>query len=163
GVDDALVATQSTAVKAQDMASAKKDNVTLQVVTPIPTVAQNSQSTSIKFVFDGIPGMNVIDKKAWDRVVKEFNNTYPQIQVTVVPPDKMDEPLWKDDCFYFNSFNLPDRIGYLKTLSLPLDPLIAADKDFDKSDFIGNILNQSQIDGQMFGYPLTIEPSVLKI
>jgi len=45
---------------------------------------------------------------------------------------------------------------------LNLDPLLGADSAFDKSDVIGNTLTQLQQDNKTWGYPLYIQPAVLR-
>lgn len=63
------------------------------------------------------------------------------------------------DCFYTPNNQVPDAdLSLLRSL----DPLIAADPNFDASDFVAGVLSQVQRDNMTWGIPLTVMPQVMR-
>src|SRR5258707_1334103 len=65
----------------------------------------------------------------------------------------------KYDCFYLPMNGVP---GAPLDQLLPLDPLMAADTTFDKSDMVGNTLSQLMQDNKIWAMPSVITPTILK-
>jgi ABC-type glycerol-3-phosphate transport system substrate-binding protein len=97
-------------------------------------------------------------------LVADFTASDPQISAI-----KLDTPAGfntgteqiadKYDCFYL-PYNAVPSVQLSALLNL--DPFRAADKTFDKSDVVGNILSQLSRDNKTWGLPVIIEPAFLK-
>src|SRR5262249_51551414 len=85
----------------------------------------------------------------------------PQVgQVNVITDIRsFDEAATKSDCFYMPYNAVPSAS---LTSVLNLDPFLSADAAYDKTDFVGNVLNAVQRDGKTWAMPLQIEPMILE-
>ena len=157
----ALQAAQSNATAILKMAAEKRGAKAVVVATPIPTPILKAGEASIKFnlvaYISPLP-----NREQWDQVIKAFVGSDPQVRQIVFDTGfdgNLTNVADKYDCFVlpYNAVSDTDPSQLLN-----LDPLLGADTAFDKSDVIGNTLTQLQRDGKTWGFPLYIQPQVLR-
>src|SRR5262249_11271880 len=97
----------------------------------------------------------------WQQLARDFANSDPQVGRVDIETSQVDvaSSAKKFDCFYLPFNGVPS--AKLDTL-LNLDPFLSADKSFDPNDVVGNIMTQLQRENKTWGYPIMIQPSVLK-
>ncbi|MCC7447694.1 MAG: extracellular solute-binding protein [Anaerolineae bacterium] len=157
----ALQAAQANATTILKTAADKRATKTVSVATPVPTPVLKAGEVSIKFnllaYISPLP-----NRDQWDQVIKAFISSDPQVRQVVFDTGfngNIGDLADKSDCFAL-PFNAVSDTDLSKLLTL--DPLLGADSDFDKSDVIGNTLTQLQRDNKTWGYPLYIQPAVLR-
>jgi ABC-type glycerol-3-phosphate transport system substrate-binding protein len=97
----------------------------------------------------------------WERLAREFAESDSQIGVVNVDTQGNDYESWQtgNDCFYLNY----DPISpYFDSEYLALDPLMDADPNFDQNDLVPGALEELQLEGTTFGYPLSVQISALR-
>src|SRR5262249_17361450 len=101
------------------------------------------------------------NEDAWNKLAQDFAQNDPQVgKVTIeTTADDLSEAAEKHDCFYLPYNGV--RSAKLTSL-LNLDPYLSADKSFDKSDVVGNIMSQLERDGKTWGLPIMLQPEGLK-
>lgn len=163
---DALQRAESDALKAQQDSAAKKPSVkaSLAVATPASQAPLAPGKIALKFVVStphvaGKPP----NQAQWDKVIQDFTASDPQVgQITLdwSPDDNLSKFASSYDCFFIPANQVP--AAPLNSL-ISLDPFMAADKTFDKSDFLGNTVTAVQRDGKTYAFPLGIEPMILQV
>lgn len=141
--------------------AARRDQQALVVSTPIPTPHVQPGQTVIRFrvytTHSPLP-----NRREWLRLASEFTAANPQVgQVEILTntgPFGMMNYHRGEDCFYTRYNALADLD--LERL-LNLDPLMAADPDFDPDDVVTGVLAQVQVGNQVYGYPLALRPELL--
>jgi ABC-type glycerol-3-phosphate transport system substrate-binding protein len=155
----ALQLVQQQAVKDEQAAIAKKGALSVTLATPAPIVVQPGKTT-LKFGLTSfmIPLPN---EEAWTKLAQEFAQNDPQVGKVSVETSTGDlaANAEKYDCFYLPYNGVPSA---KLTSLLNLDPYLTADKSFDKSDIVGNIMSQLERDGKTWGLPVMIQPEALK-
>jgi ABC-type glycerol-3-phosphate transport system substrate-binding protein len=163
---DALQHAESDALKAQQDAAAKKPTVkaSLTVATPVPQAPLAPGKVALKFVVStphvaGKPPNQAL----WNKVIQDFTASDPQVGQIALdwsPDDNLTRFASSYDCFFIPANQVP--AAPLNSL-ISLDPFMAADKSFDKSDFLGNALAAVQRDGKTYAFPLGLEPMILQV
>jgi ABC-type glycerol-3-phosphate transport system substrate-binding protein len=162
---DALTALQeqeTVAIENLQKADAQRNTTVVFVATPQPTAVLGAGDISIKFgmtsFFTPFP-----NREAWEQAIGDFTASDPQVRQVIFETGletQLNALTQKHDCFYM-PYNLVPSTSNLSTL-LSLDPFINADPTFDRSDVIGNTIQQLQKDNRIWGYPLVIQPQVLQ-
>lgn len=130
------------------------------VVTPpaITTLAEGEIALNF-----GISGF-VQNEDQWQTIADEFAMQDPEIGVilvdTVDPREgNLDTIATTYDCFYQDTNIVPNAD---LTLLRNIDPLLSTDPTFNPNDIVTGVLAQLQNNGQTWGYPLNIQPLVMR-
>jgi ABC-type glycerol-3-phosphate transport system substrate-binding protein len=125
------------------------------LATPIP-------ETPDRLTIDFVSGFGGIDL-AHRGLAEEFERTHDDIKVNVtVPPMIFDryDPLAEiasADCFLDSNSDLEA----IRDVIIPLDPLFDADALITPGDFYPAALEPYQRDGQLYGLPASVSPSLI--
>jgi ABC-type glycerol-3-phosphate transport system substrate-binding protein len=158
----ALQSAEAQAVKVLQTAEEKHSKVVVTVATPVPTPVLSANEVSLKFNLTAYI-MPLPNKDMWDKVIKEFITTDPQVRYIALDTNmgmSNKEQGEKFDCFAL-PYNAVLNGGDTSDL-LNIDPLMSADPEFDKNDIIGNTLVQFQKDSKTYALPLYLQPQVLR-
>jgi ABC-type glycerol-3-phosphate transport system substrate-binding protein len=160
----ALQIAQNAAMKNQKAAADSKGALTFAVQTPIPTFNLPPGKIALKFA---VIQPQVTNQPAWQTLIDKFTTSDSNVAAIFLDNyydltgagDVLSRALLTYDCVYapFNGVTA-DRLPKM----LNFDPLLAADKTFDKSDILGNTLNQVTINNKIWMLPADISPYVLK-
>lgn len=106
-------------------------------------------------------GVNMV-RSDWEEVVDGFVANHPtvthiNIHESMYGAGGLDTSL---DCYY-DGFSQLAFAQTPPTAFIALDPLIDADPNFDPADFWAGILEQAQVGGGTYGYPIIIQPITL--
>jgi ABC-type glycerol-3-phosphate transport system substrate-binding protein len=155
-IQAAIQAAQLKAASALDTATARRGTTTLYVTTPVPTPMMTADQIVLRF------GMGLdmsANQSAWTQLTNEFLAANPTVGNVEFDTDFFDpKDREKLDCYYMPYNEVPSM--QLESY-LSFDPLMSADPTFDRNDFIGSVIDQVTRDNHIWGYPLTIQPSVL--
>lgn len=162
---DALAALQdaeNSAIKAFQQATLQRDKVKglFTVATPIPVAAVPGGKVELKFGI-GAAAPLIPNTDAWNKLVADFTASDPNVaKVTFAASTSTLEKLATEyDCFYLPYNGLaPEKLNKI----LALDPLLAADSNFDKADIVNGALAQVTRDNKIYALPADISPGVLK-
>lgn len=161
-VATALQEAEQQAITDQQTAVDKKSTVTVSINPPATELVAADGRLTIKFGFGSfIRGNRLPNQEAWDQFIKDFVANDPQVGAIdfKVGFDQFEQAVQKYDCFYTPFNNVPNAA--LEKI-LALDPFLDADSTFDRSDVIGNVLSQVTRDQKIWGFPMIIEPSIMK-
>ncbi|MEP7289280.1 MAG: hypothetical protein ABI947_26305 [Chloroflexota bacterium] len=159
---DALQAVDAQATQDEQAAIAKKSTVAVSVATPVPTPVLTAGKVAIKFgMMSFVSPLPNQDK--WDTVINQFISTDPQVGQVVFDTaqrfGQLDSTVEAYDCFYLPYNAVPSaNLGLL----FNIDPFLTADSSFDKADVVGNVLTQLQRDNKTWGYPIVVQPTIMK-
>ncbi|MBX3086172.1 MAG: hypothetical protein KF716_31340 [Anaerolineae bacterium] len=161
---DAKAALQEVETQAQtdlQTAADKKSSVAITVAAP-PGVDLPEGKMQITFGIAGQGGRGGGGtQQAWKDAATDFAANDPQVGYVDIKTGNVqfEDAVTRYDCFY-----LPYNAVANADLSqiLPLTPLMETDANFDKGDFVGDVLNQVSRDGQTWAYPIQVEPSILR-
>jgi ABC-type glycerol-3-phosphate transport system substrate-binding protein len=143
-------------------AAALRGQMTAAVATPMPTPVLNQGEIDLKFAMTSFISPLPNEDK-WDEAIQEFTGNDPQVKHITMETGfttSLADTTSKYDCFYM-PFNLVAGNDDLSQLT-NLDPYMSADASFDQNDVIGNILPQLQRDNKTWGFPLIIQPQILR-
>jgi ABC-type glycerol-3-phosphate transport system substrate-binding protein len=164
GVDalTALQGAEQDAVNALNAADTRKADLVLVVPTPVPTQAVASGEVAIKFglatFVNPLP-----NQETWDEFIANFVANDPQVGRVDFEADQtaftLEDAAAQYDCFYQSFNSVP---GANLDLLLNLDPFLSTDFSFDQNDIVGGLMPQLQREGQTWGLPIVIEPSILR-
>ncbi len=151
---------EALAVSNQQAAVEKRNNLVVNVATPVPETVLEAGKVSLKFGMLAFASP-LPHKELWDQVIADFVASDPQVgeiklDTSFVQPDKSAE---KFDCFYL-PLNYVPQID--PTTILNLDPFMDADPSFDRNDVINGVLAQVQRDDKTWAMPIVIQPDGLK-
>jgi len=161
GGQSADVALQNAEISANeilDQVESIKD--TIQVVVPLVSLPDTTQSTTIKFgLFTG--STQLANRSQWQSTIDEFVANHPtldDIEFTFIPPTSgyWDE-IPKHDCIFGYEY-----IAFSNDELLPLDPLLNADPTYDPDDVVGDVMRDMQRDGNTYAIPTSIRPYILR-
>ncbi len=159
-VQEILPTIQDQAEQNQQLAMAEK-KITPVVATPLPTAIQQVAKNSLKFGITGTLGVPLFNQAQWTRVTADFvaqDESVGQIILDTVEGNNIGIALKQnDDCFYLTPAVLERFDGVVN-----LDPLMAADPSFIKSEFPPNVLSQMQSKNKTWGFPITLAPEILR-
>ncbi len=163
-VQIALQAAEDAALKNQRTAASRKDKLMLAVQTPVPVFDLPPGKIALKVA---VIQPQISNQDAWNKLINEFTASDSQVARVVLEnyfdltaaSDVLVKSLLTYDCVYapFNAVT-PDRLPKL----LNLDPFLAADPAFDKTDMLGKTLSQVTLDNKVWMLPSDISPYVLK-
>jgi ABC-type glycerol-3-phosphate transport system substrate-binding protein len=139
-----------------------RGKLTASIATPVPTPVLNQGEVNLKFAMMSLVSP-LPNQDKWDEAIKEFTDSDPQVkQVTMDTgfTNSLADTTSKYDCFYM-PFNLVAGNDDLSQLT-NLDPYMSADASFDKNDVVGNIMPQLQRDNKTWGFPIIIQPQILR-
>ena len=144
--------------------AAEQQSVQIMVTAPVKRPELSSDEIVLKF------GMNTssnitANQHLWDDLITEFVATQPRVgdvdmDNQIYGPNGLEEDI---DCWY-NSFG-----GSFSTLTEPpeemlaLDPFLNADPEFDRASFLPGVLESTQVQNSIYGYPLTVQPIVMRL
>ncbi|HLY27516.1 MAG TPA: extracellular solute-binding protein [Aggregatilineales bacterium] len=96
----------------------------------------------------------------WNRVIQDFTSTDPQVGAVELRAgyETAQDAASRADCFYEPN----NAVSTAGDAVLNLDPFLNADRGFDKSDFVGNILLAVQRNNKTYALPIDIEPLILR-
>ncbi len=159
---DAHTALQSVAAQAaqdQQTAITAKATTALVVNTPTPLTAAPGKIT-LKFgIASFVRPFPNLDQ--WQQLAQTFAASDPQVGLVNLDPNapqNFAQAATSYDCFMMPYNAVPG--GSLSNV-LNIDPFLDADKTFDKSDVVGNVLAEVQQDGKTWALPLMITPEML--
>lgn len=160
----ALQMAENAALKNEKTAADRKGNLVFAVQTPIPTFNLPPGKIALNFA---VIQPQITNQPAWNALIDKFTASDPKVAKVVLDNyfdltgsgDVLSRALITYDCIYapFNGVT-PDRLPKM----LNLDPLLATDTSFDKSDMLGNTLSQVTLDNKVWMLPSDISPYVLK-
>ncbi|MEO8611218.1 MAG: hypothetical protein ABI690_25200 [Chloroflexota bacterium] len=149
----ALQDAQAKALANLEAASQWTGAQNLMVATSAPTPSFGVDEIILHF---GISQQEVKNPKDWERVAQAFAASDPQVGQVAVDYQGMDYQGFIDnnDCYYLtydgaDAYRIPDYIN--------LDPYTNADPDFIPSDFLPGALDAMQVNGKIWGYPLSMQ------
>lgn len=165
----ALIATGEPAdVALRNVQIAANDNLrraesirgTLQVEVPPATLPTVAEGTTVRFgLFTG--STQLLNRSQWQAAIDEFVAITPDtdhIEFNFVPPT---EGYWdeipRNDCVFGY-----DYTQYSDDMLLPLDPLLNADPTFDPADVVGDVMLETQREGNTYAIPAAVLPYVLR-
>ncbi|GAB5490563.1 MAG: hypothetical protein Phog2KO_07780 [Phototrophicaceae bacterium] len=136
---------------------------TVMAVNP-PIIATTLGADEIALEFGvlagGRGGGGVTD--TWEALAEEFVAQDAQVgQLTIEQLAPNTDAIPETTQCYYSSSNLVSELDLSTVLSL--DPLLFSDANYDPNNFVGGVLQQVQIDGATYAYPLNITPLVLTI
>lgn len=161
-VRTALQEAETLAIENLQAGESRRGATSIFVATPEPTPILTAGEVGIKFgltaFFSPLP-----NREAWDQTIDDFTATDPQVRQIVFDngfSTQLSQLATQYDCFYL-PYNIVPSTEDLSSL-LSLDPFMGIDPNFDKSDVVGTTLTQLQKDGKTWGYPITIQPQVMR-
>lgn len=126
-----------------------------------PAAAVDPNAETITFIVAG----GAFDLGQYRDLADEFTARNPSIVIDVRAPNLSGDTIsfstltTGGDCF--QSLGALDDPEFLATL-LPLDPLADADPTFDRSDFFPALLAQFTVQGQLWGLPAELNPTLIE-
>ncbi len=159
----ALQAVEAQAVQDQQLADGKKQQTAIAVATPVPTPDLSTGKVALKFGLSSFVSP-LPNQDKWDKLVKDFVSADPQVAWVTIDPrpgfgGQITQFTDNYDCFYLPFNAVPTtNLGLL----MNIDPFMTADKAFDPSDVVGNVMTQLQRDNKTWGLPIIIEPGILE-
>lgn len=107
--------------------------------------------------FDALP-----NQERWEQVAAEFAANDPEVGFVNLDSTFLigaSQAVTTYDCFYSSADVVS---GGDLTNYLPLDPFMDADASFDRNDVLGTSLSSLQRDNLSWGFPINIQPLVLR-
>jgi ABC-type glycerol-3-phosphate transport system substrate-binding protein len=159
----ALRTAEDQALKNQQAAADRKNNLTVVVATPIPSGNQTAGKIALKV---GIVGFGLPNEDLWNKFNADFAASDPQVEKVALEQyldatslNQLGPALQKFDCVYTSGAGIsPAQLPHL----LNLDPFLNADPTFDKADMLNGTLAQVTLDNKIWMLPSDIAPTVLK-
>lgn len=149
---------QQTAVDVLAAAEARRSTQVVVVATIVPTPIIQEGQVVLKFQL-GMPFSPIPNRELWDEFLTEFVANDPTVgNVDLLTGFGSPAPGQEIDCYYTFDNMVPS--ADLTTL-MALDPFMDADPSFDESDILGNTLSQVQRENATWGYPMTLQPSLI--
>ena len=101
----------------------------------------------------------------WDDLISEFVASHPRVgdidlDTQIYSQSGLDEDI---DCWYNNFGSSFSYLTEPPEEFLALDPFLSADPDFSRDSFLPGVLESTQIQNQIYGYPLTVQPIMMKL
>lgn len=143
---------EQTVQEARIQADAIRSSGSLTVNDPDRPVELANGEIALRF---GYLSYGLPNDSLWDDVIAAFIADDPQVghvdmEVNLSPLNFSTT----QDCFYLN-YDGVDTFRVEEYYSL--DPLMANDVSFDRSDFIGGTLEAQQLNGVTYGYPISFD------
>lgn len=154
-VQEALDAAQSSAEKALQLASNRRNMTVPVVASETPTPSLKAGEIWLKFGMVYTRPLPHADQ--WDNLIKTFVASDSQVRLVTIDED--DRTARKSDCLYLPYNDVPN--GDLSAFA-SLDAFLNSDPSFDASDVVGNLLTQFQRNGKTWALPLEMNPQILR-
>ncbi len=159
----ALRSAEDQALKNQQAAADRKNNLTVVVATPIPSGNQTAGKITLKV---GVVGFGLPNQDIWNQFIADFTASDPQVEKVALEQyldatslNQLGPALQKYDCVYTSGAGVSAaQIPHL----FNLDPFLSADPTFDKSDMLNGTLAQVTLDNKIWMLPSDIAPNILK-
>ncbi len=153
----ALDAVEQQARAALQTADARRESAVWVVAMPVPTPALAPGQTALKF---GLLNLASPNQELWQQAATDFTASDPEVAYIELVNDPMEAkaPYETYDCYYLPY--IPTTIMNTEGL-LSLDPLLGADPTFDPQDIIGDVFAHYELNHEIWGYPLVMQPAVL--
>jgi ABC-type glycerol-3-phosphate transport system substrate-binding protein len=141
-------------------AEARRGSQVVAVSTIVPTPVLQEGEIVLRFQL-GMPFSPIPNRDTWDEFLAEFAANDPNVgNIDLLtgfggPNPNQDQQI---DCYYTWDNNIP---GVDLTTLIALDPFMDADPSFDEADFLGDTLNQVRRENATWGYPMTMQPSLI--
>lgn len=133
--------------------------LTVNAVTPVPELA--SGEIELRFGATGLASP-FPNQAQWEAAVADFAERDPQVGRVILDttfPQSDSELASNYDCFYTHSNIIPTAdLSLLRSIS----PLVTADPQFNRADFVAGALSQVERDGQLWGVPIQIQPNAIQ-
>jgi len=154
-----LTSAQLQAEAVLSMALERRNNSRV-IVEPADSLPEIGNDQSILHFGVSTPSGNVINQTLWDEVITDFVANNPHVdQVDLMTLTNISDSE-ATDCYTL--LRNPTRsINIGESIVLSVEPLMAADPNFDPNDFIGDTLAQVSQNSMILVYPLTIQPMTL--
>jgi ABC-type glycerol-3-phosphate transport system substrate-binding protein len=159
---DTQVALQEAEQQAQadlEEATTRGETAVVTVATPVPTPVLSQSEVALRFSINAnispLP-----NREQWEDLAQEFIAADPQVGHIELTSNLGSQNQEEPDCYY-SGFNPLDSMNLAEPTLLSLDPLMNADPNFDRADFIPQVLDQLTREDQIWGLPMTIEPTVI--
>ncbi|MCO5199005.1 MAG: extracellular solute-binding protein [Anaerolineae bacterium] len=160
-LEDALADAQTAAE--DDIAAAESESETIEPFTVVSDSAENGDGNRESIIFTVAGG--AFDLGQYRDLANEFETQFPDYDIEVRAPNFNQETLdlatlaQGADCF-ISQAGITDP--QFRATLLPLNPFVDADAAFDLDDFYPALLNQFQDQGQLWGLPAELNPTVLE-
>jgi ABC-type glycerol-3-phosphate transport system substrate-binding protein len=158
----ALQNVQTQALQDQQTALAKKTSNAINVATPIPTPVLAAGKIELQFNLSSFVSP-LPNQDKWNQLIADFTATDPQVAAVNLDTSPrfgaLDQAVAKYDCFYL-PYNAVPSVNL--SLITNVDPYLSSDSTFDKTDIVGNIMDQVSRDNKVWAYPIMIQPSILR-
>ena len=161
GHSDVLTALQGAEAQAIDVQRhVAEQGAAMSVTVAEPPAQPQVEAGEIALQFGvNVPIPPLQNTELWDHVIADFVAADPQVgQVNLVMQSGAPQPFEDVDCYFYPTNQLPSL--NLNTV-LNLDPLMAADAEFDVQDVLPGVMQQIQRDDRVWAYPFVIQPAVL--
>lgn len=137
--------------------------IVFSVPTPVPTPVLQSGEVEIRFLMQG--AMSPLpNQEQWEAALSEFVANDPQVGNVAMDTSYYEsyDELWNNyDCAYFSYAPFDRSTGEPPANILALEPLISADPNFNRADFVPGALEAMQYDGATYGYPFMLMPTII--
>jgi ABC-type glycerol-3-phosphate transport system substrate-binding protein len=157
----ALQTVEESALTRLDTASARRDEPTITVQTPLPTANLAPGEIALKFGISSIMSP-LPNQDQWDALAEDFAARDPQVGLVQIKsgfPSSLEDMADDYDCFFASSNVVPTAdLSLLRSL----DPLLAADPTYDPNDMVNGAIQQVQRDGQTWALPVMIQPLAMR-
>jgi ABC-type glycerol-3-phosphate transport system substrate-binding protein len=149
---------QQQSVDVLAIAETLRGSQVVAVATPVPTPVLGEGEIVIRFRL-GMPFSPIPNRETWDAFIAEYTANDPTVGnidlLTGFGGPAQEEEV---DCYY--SFD--NMVPYVDlTTLIALDPFMDADPNFDESDVLGTTMTQLQRENATWGYPMTVQPSLI--
>ncbi|QPC80516.1 extracellular solute-binding protein [Phototrophicus methaneseepsis] len=159
---DPLIALQEAEIQAQEdleIASARAETGVISVATPVPTPVLSDNEIALTFSINAnispLP-----NRENWEQLALDFVAEDPEVRHIELLSNFSSQDQEDVDCYY-STFSSLSSMDLSEPPILNLDPLINADPNFDRADFVPHVLDQLTVSDRLWGLPLTIEPAIL--
>lgn len=156
---EALQAAEDLAKQSQQFLLDRRETLALSVAPPPSVEEASSGQITLRFGFHAFAmARSLPNQSLWDSVIEDFVANDPQVgridMEALLNPVDFTETF---DCFF-----TPRGVDTMQPdVLLTLDPLMAADPNFDASDFVPGALEFVRFNNQTYGYPLVVQLEML--
>jgi ABC-type glycerol-3-phosphate transport system substrate-binding protein len=139
-------------------ADARRTSQVVAVATVVPTPVIQQGEVVLRFRL-GVPFSPLPNRETWDDFLVEFSASDPTVgNVDLVTGFGTPAPDEEVDCYYTYDNFVPTLD---LTTVIALDPFMDADPNFDEADVLGSTLSQLRRENATWGYPMTLQPSLI--
>ena len=140
----------------------ERATITQIAITPPPeATVLSAGEIALNFGLNGF----IANEDQWQEFATEFAVNDPEIGAIIVDSvqgrgNNLTTMTETYDCFYQGTNLVPNAdLSLLRNI----DPLISTDFNFNLDDIVTGALEQVQLNGQTWAYPLTIQPLIMRV